>query len=395
MPEPCLVAVSTGIGRGHPSYLDSVVQALRESHGVEVPVLTLNQVCTGRSRKAWDLARAIYRAGARGGPVTWIYNRTRSENSRPAAWQLRLLGSDLRRRLSGFDGICIAEHPLVAHILAQVCSVAHLHAEIAAPAVGVVPGVWRTFVPLEVTRRALVKAGAEPTAITVTGLVIEPNLLRIADTAHRVRLERLSEDSSRLTVGFFTSGAYPKPHLERIIAGALSCLEAGRLVAVFAGTDRKQIEALGMRLARHGPVHPVNPSCRGSSPLDGNRGPGCVLVCSDSRRQEAESTALLFPQLDVMVAAAHERTNWSVGLGLPMFVLLPNIGPFAPQNYRFARGQDVCRPLSTVKDARSLGPLIRDLQRTGELQSMAERGYGPLPIGGAAVAASALAAGSA
>ncbi|UCG41938.1 MAG: hypothetical protein JSU73_08590 [candidate division WOR-3 bacterium] len=375
IPDARLVAFSAEIGRGHPSYLDSILQALRETHGIEVPVLTLNQVCTGRSKKAWDLARTIYRAGAQGGPVTWIYNRTRSEKSRPAAWQLRLLGLDLRPRLSGFDGICVAEHPLVAHILAPVCRVAYLHAEIAAPVVGVVPGVWRTFVPLEVTRRGLVLAGAEPAAITVTGLVVEPELVRLAEPAYRARHGRLCERAGGLTVGFFCSGAYPRPHLERIIAGVLSCLDSGHRVNVFAGTDQEKARRLENRL-----------------PADA-RGLG-FIVCPD-RRVETNRTAELFPELDVLVAAAHERTNWAVGLGLPMFVLMPNIGPFSPQNYRFARDQDVCRPLSTVKDARNLGPLIADLRRTGELRSTAERGYGPLPIGGAAVAASALLAGSA
>jgi hypothetical protein len=370
-----LVAISTEIGRGHPSYLDSVLQALREDHGVDVPVLTLDQVCAGRSRKAWDLAFRLYRAGAKGGPVTWLYNRTRSEDSRPASWQLSLLGTDIGRRMSGFNGVCVVEHPLVAHILARVCRVAYLHAEIAAPAVGVVPDAWRTLVPLETTRRRLMELGAEPAAVTITGLVVEPELVRLAESAYRARLGRLSRDDSPLTVGFFTSGAYPKPHLDRIVAGAVSCLDAGHNVAVFAGTDRDKARKLQDRL----------PAAQ----------PGLKVMLSDDRRSETTLTAEIFPELDAMVAAAHERTNWAVGLGLPMCVLLPNIGPFAPQNFRFARDQGVCLPVGTTRNARTLGPHIEELRQAGELRSMAERGYGPLPIGGAAVAATALLAGSA
>lgn len=375
MPEPRLIAISTEIGRGHPSYLDSVLQALCEDYGVEVPVLTLDQICTGTSRRTWNLACSLYRTGSNGGLVTWLYNRMRSEDSRPAAWQLRLLGTDLRRRMSGYDGVCIVEHPLVGHVLAPVCRVAYLHAEIAGPAVGAVPSAWRTFVPLETTRRWLVHSGAEPTAVTVTGLVIEPELVRRAEPAYRARLGRFSKVEGRLTVGFFTSGAYPRPHLERVAAGVTSCLRAGLRATVFAGTDPVGARRLQDRL-------PAGQS-------------GLELIISDSRQSETTRTAELLPELDILVAAAHERTNWAVGLGLPMFALLPNIGPFASQNYRFAREQDVCRPLGTVRDARVLGPLIKELQQTGELLTMAERGYGLLPIGGARVAASALLAGSA
>jgi hypothetical protein len=84
-----------------------------------------------------------------------------------------------------------------------------------------------------------------------------------------------------------------------------------------------------------------------------------------------------------MVAAAHERTNWAVGLGLPMFALLPNIGPFAGGNYAFASEQDVCLPLNSINDARELGTAVTELHRTGRLVQMARNGWGRFQLTGA------------
>lgn len=88
-----------------------------------------------------------------------------------------------------------------------------------------------------------------------------------------------------------------------------------------------------------------------------------------------------------MVCAAHERTNWAVGLGLPMFALLPNIGPFAAGNYTFASQQGVCLPLEGTSDAARLGDTIAELRRTGRLVEMARSGWGRHAITGAETAA--------
>jgi hypothetical protein len=103
------------------------------------------------------------------------------------------------------------------------------------------------------------------------------------------------------------------------------------------------------------------------------------------------AVAGVFPNLDVLVCAAHERTNWAVGLGLPMFTLLPNIGPFAAGNYAFASEQGVCLPLEGTADAARLGDTIADLRRTGRLVEMARSGWGRHAITGAVAAARVLA----
>jgi len=115
------------------------------------------------------------------------------------------------------------------------------------------------------------------------------------------------------------------------------------------------------------------------------------VVSARGRNDETRRTAELLPSIDVMVAAAHERTNWAVGLGLPMFALLPHIGPFARENFEFAATQGVCLPLTTQRDAAALGSALDALHRDGGLSAMSRAGWGKHAINGAAVTARILA----
>lgn len=360
--EPPLVAIYSDIGRGHPSYLDSVIEVLAR-HTDRYRVVHLADLLTDREQRAWRLARTLYRLGGTGGITTALYNAVRNSRSRPANWQLRVLGRDLRQRFAGFQGTCLVEHPLVARILAPVCRTVYLHAEIAAPAVAAVVDADRIFAPLEQTAARLKDCGVRREALTVTGLVVEPELARIAESAFEARLIRYRSDRP-LTVGLFTSGAYPRPHLDRIVAVARSLAAAGHRPLIIAGTDRAQAERLRTRLTAV------------TIP------PGDVLGFG-TRQAETTRTIELFPQLDLFVAAAHERTGWAVGLGLPLLTLLPHIGPFARENHRFALEQVTCLPLRTVADASGAGDLVSGLRRSGELERLTRNGFGTHPLGGA------------
>ncbi len=373
-----LVVVSSEIGRGHPSYLDSVMLALsRLTSGQSDQTakrLTVAGLSSGVSSLAWKAVRAAYYFGGLGGPATWLYNRLRSPDTRPSRLQLSILGSGLRRRFTGYEGIVMVDHPLLAHILAGVCRVAYVHGEIAAPCFCAVPSVWRTFVPLESTAARLAAWGMRREALGVCGLFIEPQLVEQAEPAYAARIQRLDPSSdTRLTVGFFTSGAHPRPHLRHIILAAASVARVGHNAIVFWGLGwlrAAKAQLLLQRLALpDGSVRPV---------------------WARTRQDETTRTAELFPQLDVLVAAAHERTNWAVGLGLPMFALLPHIGPFARENFEFAQQQGVCLPLVSADDAAALGSSLGALRRYGRLAEMARAGWRRYPITGAERAARSL-----
>jgi hypothetical protein len=363
-----LVSVCSEIGRGHPAYLDSVLMALdRLCRNEKGPVrcFTVPDLCAGTSGPAWQLAQLGYRLGSRGGVATWLYNRLRSPDARPSGLQLSLLGASLRKVFAGYEGICIVDHPLLAQILAPVCRVAYLHCEIAAPGLSAVPNAWRTFVPLESTATKLEAFGVNRKRLFVSGLVVEPEMVDNAESAFQARITRLASDQP-LTIGFFASGAEPRPHTSSIITGAASASLSGHKGIISWGTG--MIKASKVQLALR----------KGGAPEGSFR-----VLWARNRRAATTAVAGVFPNLDVIVCAAHERTNWAVGLGLPMFVLLPNIGPFAAGNYAFASEQGVCLPLNGTADAARLGDTLAELRRTGRLLEMARNGWGRYPITGA------------
>jgi len=363
-----LVSVCSEIGRGHPAYLDSVLLALdrlSKNGKNSVQCFAVPELCAGTSGLAWKLARVGYRLGAQGGPATWLYNRLRSADAKPSGLQLTLLGASLRRTFAGYEGICIVDHPLLAQILAPVCRVAYLHCEIAAPGLAAAPEVWRTFVPLESTRQKQLAVGCQPSAVCVTGLVVEPELVDVAESAFQARIARLASDQP-LTIGFFSSGAEPRPHSSSILTGTASVTRAGHKAILSWGTGMVKAAKVQLALRRQGVAEEAY-----------------RVLLARSRQAATTAVAGVFPDLDVMVCAAHERTNWAVGLGLPMFALLPNIGPFAAGNFAFASEQSTSLPLEGTAGAAGLGDTIADLRRTGSLVEMARNGWGRHAITGA------------
>ncbi|MGQ9678710.1 MAG: hypothetical protein ACUVUD_05450 [bacterium] len=335
------IAVTTGIGRGHLQYLSSVISYLGN-----VPLVQV-------SGFGWDFTRFFYRLGGKGGVWTLLYNRLRS-TKKPTRLLLHLLESRMVNRLKTTKGTLLVDHPLLAYLLAPSCRVAYLHGEIAAPLASVIPAVWRTFVPLEETKKKLVSYGTHPNTIIVTGLLIEPELLKPAETAFESRLQRWKSNAP-LTIAFFLSGASPVPHIRVIYQAARSALLAGNKPFIFCGTDLKTATRLRKKL-------------------------NCPVFAFSSYAEETTATAQLLPQIDLFVAAAHERTNWAVGLGMPMFVLLPHIGPFSPLNFEFARNQGVCLPLTDPLD---FGNYLLTLRQDKKLLDMALAGWGKYPLTGA------------
>ncbi len=363
-----LTSVCSEIGRGHPAYLDAVLAALDRLAPDALPNkrrFSVLDLCSGVSARAWRAAKSLYYLGARGGVLLSLYNRFRRPDSVPSALQLNLLGSDLRRHFAGFTGVCIVDHPLLARILAPVCRVAYVHGELSAPRVAAVPGAWRIFVPVESTREKLLAVGGELSAIRVSGLVIHPALTAGVESAFVNRCGRLQSDAP-LTVGFFTSGAYPKPHMERLLAAVVSVTRAGHRAIIFWGAGWLRAAKTQAVLRMH------------AVPDD-----AVQMVWARDRQAEATKVAELLPSLDVMVAAAHERTVWALGLGLPLFALFPHIGPFAYENFTVALEHGVIEPIAKYENALGLADTLGQLRASGRLVAMARAGWGRYSIAGA------------
>ncbi len=374
-----IVALYTDIGRGHPNYLDGLLQTLAARYRLPIPIFDVFQVSRRASRAAWNAVRLAYHTGSRGGLVTALYNRMRSQRS-TGGLLVRLLARDLGPGRAGPDTIILVEHPIVARMLGGIRRVYYVHGEIAAPRTSIVPEATRVFVPLESTKNGFTALGQPAASLSVTGLMIEPGLVSGAAQALDRRLQRI-KTGKHLTIGFFTSGAYPPAHTDLILSAAASAARNEYRVLVFAGCSWSKCRMLARRLTAL--------SLKVRVDRAGNLSPAwdiVTLVWRPDRQSDTARAVELVPELDVFVAASHERTNWAVGLGLPLFALRPLIGPFARRNYDFALAHKVALPLNQDA-AGDFGRTVRRLRDDGTMARMAQNGFGKYPIDGFRVAA--------
>jgi hypothetical protein len=387
-----IIAIYTNIGRGHPSYLDSLLLVLQK-RCENLSLHTVFQKSKGLSFLSWRLVAGFYVFGGKGGISTKFYNWLRHSQTEVSGEStlIKVLGRDLRRAYRDFNGICLVEHPLVARILANVCRTWYVHGEIAAPPECAIKGIEKIFVPLKETKNKLISFGADPKTIVVTGLMIEPGLVDSAEKSFQKRLERIKSNEP-LTVGFFTSGAYPQEHMKKILWGAESVAEQKMRAIIFAGTNPKKFEWFKKKMKKWGLK--ISEDKPGTWTKDENSlidpTGNVMLVTRKTRQADTQRGVELLPKMDVFVAASHERTNWAVGLGLPMFVLFPLIGTFASLNFEFAQRQKVAYPLDSLEKAKNLGKIISELRENGQLSQMAQNGFGVHKIDGVQKAASRL-----
>jgi|GEM_PF-276083 len=381
-----IVALYTDIGRGHPNYLDSLLYPLKK----KCPQLVTRTVFSefgpcgqeskGVSLLCWKFLSWLYSISGKGGVQTKFYNliRKRSQKGLKDSLATKILGRDLKRAYKNFPGICLVEHPLVARSLTGVCRVWYVHGEIAAPAECAVKGVEKILAPLNETKEKLILQGAEKEEVVVCGLMIEPPLVEGAERAYQQRLERISKSDLPLTVGFFTSGAYPKEHMEKIMLGAFSVIQNKMKAIIFCGTNPHRFEWVKNKVRNWGAkiIEDKEQTSHQNEEFD------LKLVTRHTRQEDTQSAVQAIPHLDVFLAASHERTNWAIGLGLPMFILFPLIGTYAFQNFEFAQRQKVVYPLDSPEKAKNLGEILSGLRESGELLQMAQNGFGVHSING-------------
>jgi organic radical activating enzyme len=320
---------------------------------------------------AWRFVRKLYLLGGSGGIATKLYNMLRQKSASPSSLFITILGSGLKIDYEDTSAIYLVEHPLVARILAnRGLPVFYIHGEIAAPEECVIPGITKCFVPLELTKERMVRCGAAPESIIVTGLVIEPELVSTAENNYNLRLARLNSNEP-LTVAFFISQAYPKPHINKIMAAIESVIEKGMKAIVFTGTEPKKAQQMKNRLDL---IRERNPKFNAEN---------LKIIISNSRPAENQKTAELMSEIDIIVAASHERTNWAVGLGLPIFLLFPLIGTYAKQNFDFAFDRGVALPIPKIEDARNLDDRLNNLRELNILKEMMQSGFTTYNLDGA------------
>ncbi|MBD3381510.1 MAG: hypothetical protein GF404_04860 [candidate division Zixibacteria bacterium] len=350
-------ALYTDIGRGHPNYLDSVLRMLRpklEDTPEKLAVTSVFKESHGFSRMAWKMVARMYRAGGRGGLVSRFYNNLRKnrKSSVQSGMIVKYLGRDLRRKYTGYDGVVLVAHPLLAQLLSDICRVWYVHGEIAWPVEFDLMRTEKIFVPLEITQDRMLAAGLMSAQFEITGLVLEPEIASKNNELRENRSRRI-EAGREPTFAFFTSGAYPRYHQEQIIS-AIGHILTGRLgrVILSAGCDHRMVNWMKGKLAEFNPEADIEKFNRNESKL---------IVFGLPERENLTLLELsLLETADIIIMAAHERINWTVGLGFPTILLTPDFGSFAPLNREFAREHGLLYDISNDDIRSGLDRFVQD-----------------------------------
>ncbi|MCP4567545.1 MAG: hypothetical protein GY841_08200 [FCB group bacterium] len=378
--EAELAFIYTEIGRGHPSYLDGIIEEMEQNYPrlsyYRTDVFKLSK---GLSLGAWKLVEWLYRFGSSGGLITGFYSclrRFTGAGQGGGKAMIGILGRNIKRELGSFDRPIVVAHPLLARMLSAQNRVVYQHGEMAAPSEAMVTGCTKILVPFKETAGVFERSGVSSESVTVTGQCIESALAQKSGLVYRRRLDRLA-GKEPLTVGLFTSGACPARHLSKLHLMARALFQAGYMVYVFFDRAYQVCDKIAADFRRSG--LPVKRNVDEPGRLK--------LLTAADRREGNQQVAALFDRFDLFVAPAHERTNWAVGLGLPMLILCPHIGSYATQNADLALDQKTAFEIPDNESAARVPELIDRLRRSGELQKMARRGFGHTKIQGFASSA--------
>ncbi len=369
----------TEIGRGHPCYLDGIIDQFEKSYpDITYYVTDVFAVSKGLSLLAWHAVKLLYRLGAKGGLITRLYGILR-QNSDSGGALIFWLGRNIKTFFTGYNKPVIVAHPILATIMGDQNNVIYQHGELAAPAESMVFGCRKILIPLPETAIAFKGAGISKDVLTITGQCIELDLAARAKKAFTKRIKRL-KSPQLLTVALFSSGAYPPDHVKKILLTGKSLFESGYTVILFMGQShkaRKHIFSFYRKLGL---------------PVSGNIGDAnCIrIISSFSRQEENRQVAAVFDSLDFFIAPSHERTNWAVGLGLPLFILCPHIGSYALLNAAIAMKQGVALEIPDNSSAAEIAEVLDTLRKNGKLLQMALCGFGGNKIDGFAQAAKVL-----
>jgi hypothetical protein len=336
------------------------------------------EVSTGVSLPAWKLVRWLYVRGAGRGIIGRTYGKLRSRRDyNKDSLVLSLLTRSIRRTYANEQNPIVVAHPTLVAALRGKDHLFYQHGELVAPHESLVRGAAAVFVPTQEVAEAFLSAGYNATEVIVTGLCIEPSLVKQADDAFQIRVDRINRREP-LTGAFYSSGAEPRRHVDQLLAASGSAVESGGKVILFGRRDGRLIHRALRQFDR---AH-VDYALIDSTDFVSDIMPQVLIVSYDSRREETIFTSRLYPYFDYFVAPSHERSNWALGLGLPMFVVGPCIGPFAPLNRDIVRDHGVAEMLGEDIDSDRFGELLTHLRHTGRLTEMAINGWHKFSVDG-------------
>ena len=368
----------TNIGRGHPFYLDGIVELAGESERFELSISDVFESSRDISNLGWRLARSLYKIGSTDSIIGQMYNKLRgSTDFNKASTMTNIMGRDIEKKYHGESAPLIVAHPILVGMLSGRKNLLYQHGELAVPKQAVVAGAEYVFVPTEKAAEPFITSGYSSSNVIVTGLCIELCIVNQAETAFKKRMSRF-DSSDLLTGAFFSSGAEPKPHIEKLVLAAVSTVKEGHRAIVFAKRNGKLAINLEREFRRSN-LEITTVSEKSQHVISETEN---ILCLYSDRKTETELVCRFFDKLDFFVAPSHERSNWAMGLGLPMFILEPAIGPFSPLNREILLTAGVAESMNSAEEANQFVEKLNELKKSRELQQMSESGWGKHPITG-------------
>jgi len=368
----------TNIGRGHPFYLDGIVELVKESEKFELSISDVFESSSDISYLSWQLAKYLYKTGSADSIVGRMYNKLRDAGDfNRQGLAMRIMGRDIEKKYHGDSAPLIVAHPVLVGILAGKRNLWYQHGELAVPKQAVVAGAEYVFVPTKKAAEPFITSGYSSSNLIVTGLCIEPCIVNQAETAFKKRMSRF-DSSDSLTAAFFSSGAEPKPHIEKLVLAAVSSVKQGHKVIMFAKKDGN-LAGLIKREFENRNIELIKIDEKSQEVESGS---SVVLCLYSDRKTETQFVCRFFEELDFFVAPSHERTNWAMGLGLPMFILEPAIGPFSPLNREILLEAGVAESMNSREDSEGFGNMLNELKKSQKMQQMSESGWGKRSITG-------------
>lgn len=369
----------TDIGRGHPFYLDGIVEELHRNGGTNSVYVNTSvfDLSSGLNLKTWQLVRALYMQGGRDNLISKVYKRLRKNNNyEDDSLALRLLGRDIKKILLYDYSQLVVAHPILVSILRNRKKLYYQHGELIAPQETVTSGAEFVFVPTEDVAEIFLSR-YQKEQIIVTGLCIEPSIARIAKNVYQARLQRLESDSS-LVGCFISSGAEPERHVNLIIGALLSHLNQHGRAVLFVKKDGR----LSQKMNTH--LHSLEVAYCKINSLDAipDELPPLTIVEFRNRKEENRLTSYFFHSFDFFVSPSHERSNWAVGLGLPMYITSPSIGPYAPLNEKFLLKSKTASLINDISDAKRFAFRLKKMHIEGILKQQSHNGWDRYPIDG-------------
>ena len=370
----------TNIGRGHPYYLDGVVDRLEKSHSnkIKLNIKDVFEVSSGIPLRLWRAIRYLYGAGSQGGAIGKFYEILRSTRGAESGGILTgLLAWDICDFIKHNPHPTLVAHPLLVPMISGLVPVYYQHGEHAVPPEAAVMTARKIIVPTGQAADKFMGRGIPEKNLLISGLCSENELIDISETAYDNRIRRINSNKI-LTGGFFSSGAEPKKHIDKIIAMLTSLDRAGQRGIAFC----RRGGSFENRLRKTFEIH--TDAIKEFSEDPGNifADKNIAVLSYSGRTEEYDLTSKCFPYLDYFAAPSHERTNWALGLGIPMFILHPIIGTFSPLNRNILLNNKTALDIDTMEKAVNFSSVLLNLRRDSILVYMAENGIKKYPIDG-------------